>query len=38
MTSPHRRIPQDVIAWVEERQRPRETFGEALRRLLKVKG
>ncbi len=36
MTSPHRRIPQDVIAWVEERQRPRESFGEALRRLLKL--
>ncbi len=36
MTSPHRRIPQDVIDWVEARQLPRETFGEALRRLLKL--
>ena len=34
MNSPHRRIPADVIAWVEERQLPRETFGATLRRLI----
>ncbi len=32
-SSPMRRVPPDVIAWVEEQQRPRETFGAALRRL-----
>ena len=36
MISAHRRIPADVIAWVEARQRPRETFGQALRRLLNI--
>ena len=28
------RLPPDVIAYVHEHQRPRESFGAALRRLL----
>lgn len=29
-----RRVTADVIKYVEDRQRPREQFGEALRRLM----
>ncbi len=29
-----RKVTLDVIKYVEDSQRPRETFGEALRRLL----
>lgn len=29
-----RRLPLELIAFVEAQQRPRETFGEAARRLL----
>ena len=32
-----RRIPDDVIEYVKARMLAEETFGEALRRLLKVK-
>jgi len=28
------RVPTDIIQFVEDRQKPRETFGQALRRLL----
>ncbi len=31
---PIKRIPEDVVKLVEDEQRPRETFGETLRRML----
>ena len=31
-----RRIPADVLEWVRARMLPEETFGDALRRLLKI--
>lgn len=37
MTTPKtlfRRIPADVVKLVEDEQRPRETFGQALKRVI----
>lgn len=31
-----RRLPLDVIKFVEDKQLPRETFGEAVRRILLI--
>ena len=31
-----RRLPVEVIKYIEDQQRPRETFGEATRRLLLI--